>query len=61
MSISAGAFDDFENWVPTLEQYCLHRATFLDEVRVVKKRSVESIAGEAENVEQDEQAEQPTS
>lgn len=46
VSISAGAFDDFEDWRPTLEQYCIHRAEFLHEVKGVEKRFIESINGD---------------
>lgn len=48
VSISAGAFDDFEDWKPTLEQYCIHRAEFLEKVKGVDKRYIESIDGETE-------------
>ena len=45
VSISAGALDDFEDWKPTLEQYCIHRADFVEKVKGVEKRYVESIDG----------------
>lgn len=48
VSISAGAFDDFEDWRPTLEQYCIHRAEWLEKVKGVEKRFVEAIEGEME-------------
>lgn len=48
VSISAGAFDDFEDWKPSLEQYCIHRADFLEKAKNVDKRYVESISGEME-------------
>ena len=48
VSLSAGSLDDFEEWKPTLEQYCIHRADFLEMVKGVEKRYVESISGEQE-------------
>ena len=48
VSVSAGALDEFEEWKPSLEQYCIHRADFLDKVKGVEKRYVESINGEQE-------------
>lgn len=48
VSISAGSHDDFEDWKPTLEQYCIHRADFIEKVKSVEKRYVESIMGELE-------------
>ena len=48
VSVSAGALDDFEDWKPTLEQYCIHRADFLEKAKAVQKRYVESINGELE-------------
>lgn len=54
VSISAGAFDDFEAWKPTLEQYCIHRADFLEKAKGVSKRYIESISGEMEADQQDE-------
>ena len=46
VSVSAGSLDDFEDWKPTLEQYCIHRAEFLEKVKAVDKRYFESINGE---------------
>ena len=48
VSVSAGALDEFEDWKPTLEQYCIHRADFLEKVKGVEKRYIESINGEQE-------------
>ena len=48
VSVSAGALDEFDDFTPTLEQYCIHRASFLDKVKGVEKRYVESISGEME-------------
>lgn len=45
VSISAGALDDFEEWKPSLEQYCIHRADWLGKVKGVQKRFMESITG----------------
>lgn len=51
VSISAGSHDDFEEWKPTLEQYCIHRADFVGKAAGVEKRYVESIEGELEKEE----------
>ena len=48
VSISAGALDDFEDWKPSLEQYCIHRADWLGKVKGVEKRFMESIEGDLE-------------
>ncbi len=48
VSVSAGALDDFESWKPSLEQYCIHRADFLEKTKLVEKRYIESINGELE-------------
>lgn len=48
VSVSAGALDDFEDWKPTLEQYCIHRADFVEKVKGVEKRYIESINGDLE-------------
>ena len=48
VSVSAGSLDDFEDFQPTLEQYCIHRADFLEKTKGVEKRYIESIAGEME-------------
>ena len=48
VSVSAGALDEFEDWKPTLEQYCIHRADFLEKVKGVEKRYIESINGDQE-------------
>lgn len=48
VSVSAGALDEFEDWKPNLEQYCIHRADFLEKVKGVDKRYIESINGEQE-------------
>lgn len=58
VSISAGSLDEFDDFKPTLEQYCIHRAEFLEKVKGVEKRYVESIAGEMEQDEKGEQKEQ---
>ena len=49
VSISAGSHDDFEDWQPTLEQYCIHRADFVEKAKGVDKRYVENIFSEQEN------------
>lgn len=51
VSISAGSLDDFEEWRPTLEQYCIHRADFVERIQGVEKRFVESLNGEEEEEE----------
>lgn len=43
VSISAGTFDDFEDWRPDLEQYCIHRAEYLGEVKGIERRYMEKI------------------
>jgi hypothetical protein len=48
VSIAAGSLDDFESWKPTLEQYCLHRADFLEKMKGVENRYIESLNGEPE-------------
>lgn len=48
VSVSAGVLDDFEEWRPTLEQYCIHRADYLEPAKSVEKRYIESINGEME-------------
>lgn len=48
VSVSAGALDEFDDWKPTLEQYCIHRADFLEKVKGVEKRYIESIKGDQE-------------
>lgn len=48
VSISAGIFDDFEDWTPTLEQYCIHRPEWLGPAKGVGKRFVEAIGGDVE-------------
>lgn len=48
VSISAGSHDDFEAWKPTLEQYCIHRADFLEKTKGAEKRYEESITGQLE-------------
>lgn len=47
VSVSAGVLDDFEDWRPSLEQYCIHRADYLSPAKGVAKRFHESINGEA--------------
>lgn len=46
VSVSAGVLDDFEDWKPSLEQYCIHRADYLSPAKGVEKRFHESINGE---------------
>ena len=48
VSISAGILDDFDEWKPTLEQYCIHRADFVGKAKGVDKRYIESIKGDLE-------------
>lgn len=48
VAVSAGSHDDFEDWRPTLEQYCIHRANFVEKVESVDKRYTESIMGPLE-------------
>ena len=48
VSVSAGALDDFDEWKPTLEQYCIHRSDFVEKAKGVEKRYIESITGEME-------------
>lgn len=48
VSISAGSHDDFDEWKPTLEQYCIHRADFMEKAKGVEKRYIESIMGDLE-------------
>lgn len=48
VSVSAGSLDEFDDFKPTLEQYCIHRADFLEKAKGVEKRYIESIAGEME-------------
>lgn len=54
VSVSAGSLDEFDDFKPTLEQYCIHRADFLVKAKGVEKRYVESIAGEMEKDEASE-------
>lgn len=35
VSVSAGSHDDFEEWTPDLEQYCIHRATWVEKSKGV--------------------------
>jgi len=46
VSVSAGVLDDFEDWRPTLEQYCIHRADYLEKVKGVEVRWMEKIDSE---------------
>jgi hypothetical protein len=48
VSVSAGSLDEFDDFKPTLEQYCIHRADFLEKAKGVERRYIESIAGEME-------------
>ncbi|KAK5172871.1 uncharacterized protein LTR77_002991 [Saxophila tyrrhenica] len=48
VSVSAGALDEFEDWKPSLEQYCIHRADFLEKTKSVEARYIESIKGDLE-------------
>jgi hypothetical protein len=40
VSVSAGTLDDFENWKPTLEQYCIrkcvYRVLFLKDMLILR-------------------------
>jgi hypothetical protein len=49
VSVSAGSLDEFDDFKPTLEQYCIHRASFLDKTKGVEKRYIESIGGDMEH------------
>lgn len=53
VSISAGSHDDFDEWQPTLEQYCMHRSDFVEKAKGVEKRYIESISGELEKDEKE--------
>jgi hypothetical protein len=50
ISVGAGTLDDFESWVPDTEQYCIHRAQYLEKIKGVdpKRRHVTSVQSEAE-------------
>lgn len=37
VSVAAGTLDDFESWRPDTEQYCMHRAAFVEKVKGVEK------------------------
>lgn len=37
--MAAGTLDDFENWQPDREQWCIHRAAFLEKVKSVEKQN----------------------
>ena len=58
VSVSAGSLDEFDDFQPTLEQYCIHRADFLEKAKGVEKRYIESIAGEMEKDDAGETSEQ---
>ncbi|KAK0795660.1 hypothetical protein LTR75_010487 [Friedmanniomyces endolithicus] len=50
--IAAGTLDDFEDWKPSKEQYCIHRLGFVDKMLGVEgqNRHVTNMRSEAEQV-----------
>jgi len=36
VGVAAGTLDDFEDWKPTVEQYCIRRAGFLEKIKGVE-------------------------
>ncbi|USW49004.1 Putative CENP-V/GFA domain, Mss4-like superfamily protein [Septoria linicola] len=36
VSVTAGTLDDFDSWKPDTEQWCIHRAGFLEKVKAVE-------------------------
>ncbi|TKA69386.1 hypothetical protein B0A55_08683 [Friedmanniomyces simplex] len=52
VSIAAGTLDNFDDWKPSKEQYCIHRLGFVDKMKGVenKNRHVTSVRSEAEQV-----------
>ena len=50
MSVTAGTLDDFESWQPDKEQYCIHRAQYVERAKGVDKenRHVTSVQSEPE-------------
>ncbi|KAK1092662.1 hypothetical protein LTR48_003909 [Friedmanniomyces endolithicus] len=50
--IAAGTLDDFEDWKPSKEQYCVHRLGFVDKMKGVKSRDrhVTNMRSKAEGV-----------
>ncbi|KAK0271225.1 hypothetical protein LTR35_013540 [Friedmanniomyces endolithicus] len=48
--IAAGTLDDFEDWRPSKEQYCVHRLGFVDKMKGVESqdRHVTNMRSEAE-------------
>ncbi|KAK5126343.1 hypothetical protein LTR85_010579 [Meristemomyces frigidus] len=39
VSVAAGTLDDFESWEPAREQWCIHRADFVENVRGISEES----------------------
>lgn len=37
VSVAAGTLDDFDSWRPDTEQYCIHRAAFVEKAKGVEE------------------------
>ncbi|KAF2166226.1 hypothetical protein M409DRAFT_23418 [Zasmidium cellare ATCC 36951] len=37
VSVAAGTLDDFDSWCPDTEQYCIHRAAFVEKAKGVER------------------------
>lgn len=50
VSVAAGTLDDFDSWRPDTEQYCVHRAAFVEKAKGVEneKRFKLAVRGETE-------------
>ncbi|KAK5710350.1 hypothetical protein LTR17_018947 [Elasticomyces elasticus] len=52
VSVAAGTLDDFINWQPSKEQFCIDRPIFMDKIKGVdsNERHVTNVQSEAEQV-----------
>lgn len=50
VSVAAGTLDDFDSWRPDTEQWCIHRAAFLEKAKAVEteRRFKRAVKGEIE-------------